>query len=154
MVVNMLDEVAWLLNLRGSDIEYNPVFFAYSVVDAAEDRALLFVNEAQLDGAVSKHLGGEVEVRPYGTFFGYLGEMQKGLKDAVSLAVATRDACRGARVLMLFMPVVESIGERQGKSRGRPSSRESTSVAPSFPQRARIRSLFSRRTTSSSPARP
>ena len=24
MVVNTLDEVAWLLNLRGSDIEYNP----------------------------------------------------------------------------------------------------------------------------------
>ena len=34
-VVNMLDEVAWLLNLRGSDIEYNPVFFAYAYVAIA-----------------------------------------------------------------------------------------------------------------------
>ncbi|KAG7148111.1 Xaa-Pro aminopeptidase P like protein [Verticillium longisporum] len=30
MVVSMLDEIAWLLNLRGSDIPYNPVFFSYA----------------------------------------------------------------------------------------------------------------------------
>lgn len=32
LVITALDEVAWLFNLRGSDIEYNPVFFAYSVI--------------------------------------------------------------------------------------------------------------------------
>jgi len=32
LVVTALDEVAWLLNLRGSDISYNPVFFAYAIV--------------------------------------------------------------------------------------------------------------------------
>ncbi|KAM7103739.1 LOW QUALITY PROTEIN: xaa-Pro aminopeptidase 1 [Ciconia maguari] len=31
-VVTALDEVAWLFNLRGSDVEYNPVFFAYAVI--------------------------------------------------------------------------------------------------------------------------
>lgn len=34
LVVTALDEVAWLLNLRGSDISFNPVFFAYVVVTA------------------------------------------------------------------------------------------------------------------------
>jgi len=32
LVVTALDEIAWLLNLRGSDICYNPVFFAYVIV--------------------------------------------------------------------------------------------------------------------------
>ena len=32
LVVSALDEIAWLFNLRGSDIDYNPVFFAYSVI--------------------------------------------------------------------------------------------------------------------------
>jgi len=32
LVVTALDEIAWLLNLRGSDISFNPVFFAYVIV--------------------------------------------------------------------------------------------------------------------------
>ena len=90
MVVNLLDEIAWLYNLRGSDIDYNPgaycpsmcmrprhtdpwnciVFFAYSLIDA--DKALLFVNESQIDDAVRQHLGSEVAIHPYDTFFSYL----------------------------------------------------------------------------------
>lgn len=31
MVVSTLDDIAWLLNLRGSDIEFNPLFFSYVV---------------------------------------------------------------------------------------------------------------------------
>ena len=31
-IISALDEVAWLLNLRGSDINFNPVFFAYLIV--------------------------------------------------------------------------------------------------------------------------
>jgi len=32
LILTALDEIAWLFNLRGSDIDYNPVFFAYSVI--------------------------------------------------------------------------------------------------------------------------
>ena len=32
LVITALDDIAWLFNLRGSDIEFNPVFFAYAVV--------------------------------------------------------------------------------------------------------------------------
>ncbi|KAI0674634.1 Creatinase/aminopeptidase [Trametes maxima] len=95
-VVNMLDEVAWLFNLRGSDIDFNPVFFAYALVD--QDKALLFVNEFQLDVSVREHLGPEVEIHPYDTFFSHLTRLgaelhaNKGSKvlvsDKASLAVA------------------------------------------------------------------
>lgn len=62
-IVNMLDEVAWLFNLRGTDIPYNPVFFAYGIV--TEDQATLFVDSDKLNDAVYKHLGKAVSVRPY-----------------------------------------------------------------------------------------
>ena len=46
LVLTALDDVAWLLNLRGSDIVYNPVFFSYVVVQ--HDRIFLFVNKEQV----------------------------------------------------------------------------------------------------------
>jgi Xaa-Pro aminopeptidase len=89
MVVNMLDEVAWLFNLRGADIDFNPggyaklnggynsnsplflqVFFSYSVI--THDKAILFIDSAQIDDVVRKHLDPDVEIRPYDTFFQYL----------------------------------------------------------------------------------
>ncbi len=42
LVATALDEVAWLLNLRGSDIEYNPVFFAYVIVTQSDVRCMLW----------------------------------------------------------------------------------------------------------------
>lgn len=31
LLVSTLDDIAWFLNLRGTDIDYNPVFFAYLI---------------------------------------------------------------------------------------------------------------------------
>jgi Xaa-Pro aminopeptidase len=43
LVIAEMDTIAWIYNLRGSDIKYNPVFFAYSVI--AHGSAKLFVNK-------------------------------------------------------------------------------------------------------------
>lgn len=32
IIITPLDEIAWLTNLRGKDIDYNPVFFSYAIV--------------------------------------------------------------------------------------------------------------------------
>uniref|UniRef100_A0A8C5CCR9 X-prolyl aminopeptidase (aminopeptidase P) 1, soluble n=1 Tax=Gadus morhua TaxID=8049 RepID=A0A8C5CCR9_GADMO len=62
-VATALDEIAWLFNLRGSDIEYNPVFFAYSVVGMKTIR--LFVDLKRLeDPAVRQHLQLDAPSRP------------------------------------------------------------------------------------------
>ncbi|KAF5383143.1 hypothetical protein D9615_005019 [Tricholomella constricta] len=76
-VVNMLDEVAWLFNLRGSDIDYNPVFFAYAVVTV--DSVELFVEKAQLAEDALKYLGNDVNIQPYSAFFDYLKQLPNGL---------------------------------------------------------------------------
>nr|AAH51606.1 X-prolyl aminopeptidase (aminopeptidase P) 1, soluble [Danio rerio] len=54
-VVTALDEIAWLFNLRGSDIEYNPVFFAYAIIGMSSIK--LFVDSKRLlDPAIREHL--------------------------------------------------------------------------------------------------
>uniref|UniRef100_A0A8D3CSF0 Xaa-Pro aminopeptidase 1 n=1 Tax=Scophthalmus maximus TaxID=52904 RepID=A0A8D3CSF0_SCOMX len=54
-VATALDEIAWLFNLRGADIEYNPVFFAYTIVGMNTIR--LFVDTNRLaDPALRDHL--------------------------------------------------------------------------------------------------
>uniref|UniRef100_T1DMF3 Xaa-Pro aminopeptidase 1 n=1 Tax=Crotalus horridus TaxID=35024 RepID=T1DMF3_CROHD len=54
-VVTALDDVAWLFNLRGSDVEYNPVFFAYAIIGI--DTIRLFIGGNHLiDSNVREHL--------------------------------------------------------------------------------------------------
>nr|XP_058958325.1 xaa-Pro aminopeptidase 1-like isoform X1 [Pocillopora verrucosa] len=55
LVVTALDEIAWLFNLRGSDVTFNPVFFAYAII--TQDEVSLFIDDSKLNKAVSKHLG-------------------------------------------------------------------------------------------------
>ncbi|KNC98502.1 aminopeptidase P [Spizellomyces punctatus DAOM BR117] len=66
-IVTALDEIAWLFNLRGSDIAYNPVFFAYALV--TRDEVLLYVDENKLTNEVKEHLGSTVKIRPYEAVF-------------------------------------------------------------------------------------
>lgn len=66
-ICTMLDEVAWLLNLRGDDVPFNPVFFAFAVVTL--DACTLYVNESQLTDEVRAHLGSAVQIRPYDSFY-------------------------------------------------------------------------------------
>lgn len=54
LVLTALDEVAWLLNLRGSDIPYNPVFRAYVAVSTTS--VDLFLPENKTTEAVEEHL--------------------------------------------------------------------------------------------------
>lgn len=59
----MLDESAWLFNLRGSDIPYNPVFFCYAAVTPT--RSTIYVDSDKLSSEVRDHLGSDVQIRPY-----------------------------------------------------------------------------------------
>ncbi|KEF61408.1 xaa-Pro aminopeptidase [Exophiala aquamarina CBS 119918] len=67
MVVSMLDEVAWLFNLRGSDIPYNPVFFSYAAV--TPNSATLYVDAAKIGQEIRDFLGEFVEIKPYDALF-------------------------------------------------------------------------------------
>ncbi|KAI6196145.1 Xaa-Pro aminopeptidase 1 [Aphelenchoides besseyi] len=62
ILISDLAEVAWLFNLRGADIPFNPVFFAVGALTLTE--AHLFVNEEKLTTEIRKHLG-DVKVHGY-----------------------------------------------------------------------------------------
>ncbi|MBO4841526.1 MAG: aminopeptidase P family protein [Bacteroidaceae bacterium] len=53
-VVSQLDEIAWLLNLRGTDVHCNPVFVAYLLLTQSE--ATLFTNPAKITPEVTGYL--------------------------------------------------------------------------------------------------
>lgn len=68
-VVSALDEIAWLFNLRGDDIAYNPVFFAYAIV-TADGTAYLYIDQDKIDEKVSHYLSSNhVVVKDYGLLF-------------------------------------------------------------------------------------
>ena len=52
--VSTVDDIAWLTNLRGADVEYNPVFLAHLLIDAS--RATLFVGAGKLPAALAAQL--------------------------------------------------------------------------------------------------
>ncbi|XP_059050386.1 xaa-Pro aminopeptidase ApepP-like [Achroia grisella] len=78
LVVTALDEVAYILNLRGSDIDYNPVFFSYLVITPAT--TVLFWSSGSLPDAVTEQLkeeGVKIDARPYSNIVPYLQELAK-----------------------------------------------------------------------------
>ncbi len=54
MLVSALDDIAWTLNLRGTDVHCNPVFVSYLLI--ASDKVSLFVDEAKLADEVRAYL--------------------------------------------------------------------------------------------------
>ncbi|MGN7985078.1 aminopeptidase P family protein [Burkholderia sp. 22313] len=62
--VSTLDDLAWLFNLRGADVNFNPVFVAHAMIGA--DHATLFVADGKVSPALAAALARDgVEVRAY-----------------------------------------------------------------------------------------
>lgn len=63
-ILTSLDDIAWIFNLRGSDVKNNPVNLAYAAITA--DKAVLYIEEKKLNNEVEKYLyENNVEVRDY-----------------------------------------------------------------------------------------
>jgi Xaa-Pro aminopeptidase len=61
--VTKLDQIAWLYNLRGRDVECNPVFISYAIVTTTD--AYLFTNTLRIDEPVRQALAGQVQILDY-----------------------------------------------------------------------------------------
>ncbi len=104
ILFSALDEVAWLLNIRSSDVRYNPVAIGYLYVDAApEGRARVFVSPAKLTPEVEEYLASQgVDVSPYDTlpdFLSRLPETSRVMVEAARTSGAVRDIL-GARAIL------------------------------------------------------
>lgn len=64
MLVSALDDIAWTLNLRGTDVHCNPVFVSYLLISSSE--AILYINKEKLTAEVETYLRGQgVRTAPY-----------------------------------------------------------------------------------------
>ena len=78
LIISALDEIAWLLNIRGNDVEYNPVVISYVVLEA--DKCTIFVDAAKIDSPAQNYLDfNNITVLPYEAVFDYI----RGLKGTV-----------------------------------------------------------------------
>ncbi len=105
-LVCSLDEVAWLLNIRGSDLTCTPVAFAYVLVVAEDDGGdgsgggasgcTLFIDEQKLNDEVKQYLPSELRIRPYSEALDVFEDLVKVLDgvllDKSQLSLAVGDA--------------------------------------------------------------
>jgi Xaa-Pro aminopeptidase len=66
-VIAALDSIAWLLNIRGTDVERTPVALSY-VIAHADGTADLFIDEAKVTPELRAHLGNAVRIAPRAAF--------------------------------------------------------------------------------------
>lgn len=78
-LVASLDDIAWILNLRGGDVDYNPVFYSFLII--TEESAILFAFEEALSPEILSYLKGiGVQIQPYGEFYETAAKMTAGHK--------------------------------------------------------------------------
>lgn len=74
VIIAALDSVAWLFNIRGSDVSHTPVALSFAIVNA-DGSARLFIDPAKISDEVRAHLGKDVTVEPRTDFGAALSGM-------------------------------------------------------------------------------
>lgn len=74
--ISALDDIAWILNCRGRDVEYNPVFLAHLYID--QNRVVLFVAASKLDAALTQRLEQDaIDIVDYEQSAEFLAKLQQ-----------------------------------------------------------------------------
>ncbi|QGZ62453.1 aminopeptidase P family protein [Paraburkholderia acidisoli] len=103
--VSTLDDLAWLFNLRGADVNYNPVFVAHALI--GPDDATLFVADGKVSAALAQSLANDgVRVAPYAR----AAEALAALPEQAALLVDPRRVTFGLlQAVSKAVKLVESI---------------------------------------------
>ncbi len=105
-LLSSLDDIAWLLNLRGADVDYNPVFLAHALLDAEGVR--LFVAPGKIDAALAARLAADgVVLRDYAALAADLAALPAGaalLVDPARVTAGTLSHVSGARRIEALNP--------------------------------------------------
>lgn len=79
LLLTKLDDLMWLFNIRGCDVECNPVAVSYGYF--SEEGSVLFIQEKVLDEKVKEYLEAKhIQVEEYGTIVSYLEQLPAGRK--------------------------------------------------------------------------
>ncbi|NGM87439.1 aminopeptidase P family protein [Parapusillimonas sp. SGNA-6] len=106
--LSSLDDIAWLLNLRGDDVSYNPVFLAYALI--GKDSVRLFVAPEKIDAALVRGLADDgVTIEGYEAAAGALACLPEGQRMLFDPARCTA----GILAAAAFVDKVEAINPSQ-----------------------------------------
>ena len=136
--ITKLDQIAWLFNLRGWDIPYNPVFIAYAVI--TPDAAFLFTNLERINAEIRDVLQAEVNLLPYEKY-------EETLKTLVSqndlrVLIDTKHTTMGTYSLLEGVRVIETANPIEGmKARKNAVEIEQMKAANLKASRAIVRTL-------------
>ena len=128
-VVSALDSIAWLLNIRGADVDRTPVALSY-VIAHSDGTAELFIAPEKVTPELTQHLGNAVTVRPRDAFAASLASLGgktvsvdpdfgvaaifQALEDAGAKVVAKRDPTILPKAIK---NEVEQQGQRSAQAR-------------------------------------
>jgi Xaa-Pro aminopeptidase len=105
-LVSTVDDVAWLTNLRGSDVSYNPVFLAHLLIDL--ERATLFVGAGKISEKLAATLAADhIMLAPYAAAADALAALtteQVLLLDPKRVTLGLRQSVCAARVVEATNP--------------------------------------------------
>ena len=74
--ISTLDDIAWIYNIRGRDVEFNPVVICYTLI--SNDSAKLFVNPIKVPSALKAELEEDgIEILPYDSIEGFLNQISE-----------------------------------------------------------------------------
>jgi Xaa-Pro aminopeptidase len=124
-VISALDDIAWLFNIRGRDVDYNPVVIAYALVE--NDNATLFIASEKLTPETNAYLQSqEVAAEPYLAIYDKLkdisaskavlvdgGKLNQGLFESIPSACAIRNTMSPVFKLKSVKNEVEMAGVRR-----------------------------------------
>jgi len=104
-LISALDEIAWLLNLRGRDIDFNPLFYSYLLVGL--DDSYLFIDESKLPEAIQRVLEAEdIYIEDYDRIW-QLSDIAYGkiIIDQDATSVSIKEQLRSDRWIPMDSPV-------------------------------------------------
>lgn len=102
-LVSSLDDIAWLFNIRGKDVSYNPVVLGFAIID--QDHAKLFIDEEKLNAEQKEQLlHSGVEVLDYSEIEEALGNIHK---NSIILIDPKRNCFAYAKLLPVSVRILE-----------------------------------------------
>lgn len=109
LAVTTLDAVAWLFNIRGRDVKFNPALVAYGLVEA--NRATLFVDADKVTPELAEHSGKDFHIAAYSSLGDALDQLGKDKArvwvepDTASYWLTQRLRSKGARLHEAMSPI-------------------------------------------------
>ena len=90
-IITSLSQICWLLNLRGSDIKYTPVFLSYMYM--TKEKTVLFVDVNKLSKDIIRKLENDnIEIKKYDEFYTYIENLKTTEKYKVLIDRKTLNA--------------------------------------------------------------